>query len=77
MIVACIKSAEAIVCVMFLQLLATYHCDQAYAFDISSNGSCSRTYGSETTAKSNDTAGRAAAADLETTHSSATSPSIR
>ena len=30
---------------MLMQLLATYHCDQAYAFDISSTGSCSTSYG--------------------------------
>lgn len=59
------------------KLLATYHCDQAYAFDISSNGSCSRTYGSETITKGDDTAGGAAPADLKTSPSSATSPSRR
>ena len=29
-----------------MQLVATYHCDQAYAFDVSSTGSCASVYGS-------------------------------
>jgi len=28
-----------------VQLVATYHCDQAYAFDVSGTGSCATAYG--------------------------------
>ena len=35
-----------------VQLVATYHCDQAYAFDVSGTGSCATAYG--TTPDSSD-----------------------
>ena len=60
-----------------VQLVATYHCDQAYAFDVSGTGSCATAYGSISDTTGAELGSASDASDCDTDACTPSTPSIR
>lgn len=59
------------------KLVATYHCDQAYAFDVSGTGSCATAYGSIPDTTGAELGSASDASDCDTNACTPSTPSIR